>query len=150
MKMFTIFYTKKILLHLIILLSLVSLLISPVQAMEEESLSWEQQMIEMLLKNTIIAFENPQTEQALSQFSELIKNEYTYEFIIQKIDKFILTNELDEYEDQAEALKEALMEMREYYIRSEQDILKKYNEIKEQQQELEKQRDLKQNNIIEI
>ncbi|MCU7835751.1 MAG: hypothetical protein KZQ83_10950 [gamma proteobacterium symbiont of Taylorina sp.] len=127
-----------------------SLLISPVQAMEEESLSWEQQMIEMLLKNTIIAFENPQTEQALSQFSELIKNEYTYEFIIQKIDKFILTNELDEYEDQAEALKEALMEMREYYIRSEQDILKKYNEIKEQQQELEKQRDLKQNNIIEI
>ncbi len=42
------------------------------------------------------------------------------------------------------------MEMREYYIRSEQDILEKYNEMKEQQQQREKQRNLKQNNIIEI
>jgi len=125
-------------------------LLIPLQAATEEPMSWEQQLIEMLLKNTIIAFDNPQTEESLSQFSELIKNEYTYEFIIQKIDKFILTNELDEYEEQAEELKEALMEMREYYIRSEQDILEKYNEMKEQQQQREKQRNLKQNNIIEI
>lgn len=125
-------------------------LLTPLQAASEEPMSWEQQLIEMLLKNTIIAFDNPQTEEPLSQFSELIKNEYTYEFIIQKIDKFILTNELDEYEEQAEELKEALMEMREYYIRSEQDILEKYNEMKEQQQQREKQRNLKQNNIIEI
>ena len=125
-------------------------LLIPLQAATEEPMSWEQQLIEMLLKNTIIAFDNPQTEESLSQFSELIKNEYTYEFIIQKIDKFILTNELDEYEEQAEELKEALMEMRGYYIRSEQDILEKYNEMKEQQQQREKQRNLKQNNIIEI
>ncbi len=125
-------------------------LLIPLQAAAEEPMTWEQQLIEMLLKNTIIAFDNPQTEESLSQFSELIKNEYTYEFIIQKIDKFILTNELDEYEEQAEELKEALMEMREYYIRSEQDILEKYNEMKEQQQQREKQRNLKQNNIIEI
>ena len=125
-------------------------LLLPLQAATEEPMSWEQQLIEMLLKNTIIAFDNPQTEESLSQFSELIKNEYTYEFIIQKIDKFILTNELDEYEEQAEELKDALMEMREYYIRSEQDILKKYNEMKEQQQQREKQRNLKENNIIEI
>ena len=104
----------------------------------------------MLLKNTIIAFDNKATKESLSQFSELIKNEYTYEFIIQKIDKFILTNELDEYEDQAEALKEALMEMREYYIQSEDDIIKQYNEMKQQQLQREKQRDLKENNIIEI
>ncbi len=122
----------------------------PLQAAKEEPMSWEQQLIKMLLKNTIIAFDNPQTEESLSQFSELIKNEYTYEFIIQKIDKFILTNELDEYEEQAEELKEALMEMREYYICSEQDILEKYNEMKEQQQQQEKQRNLKKNNIIEI
>jgi len=137
-------------LYFIVLLMLIFFLNSPLQAKEQELLTWEQQLVEILLKNTIIAFENPETEQTLSQFSELIKNEYTYEFIIQKIDKFILTNELDEYEDQAEALKDALMQMREYYIRSEQGVLKKYNEMKEQRKEQEKQHDLKENNVIEI
>ena len=134
----------------IVLLFISSSVFSPLQSAPPEPLTWEQQLIEMLLKNTIIAFDNKATKESLSQFSELIKNEYTYEFIIQKIDKFILTNELDEYEDQAEALKEALMEMREYYIQSEDDIIKQYNEMKQQQQQREKQRDLKENNIIEI
>ena len=135
---------------LIVLLFISSSVFSPLQSAPPAPLTWEQQIIEMLLKNTIIAFDNKATKESLSQFSELIKNEYTYEFIIQKIDKFILTNELDEYEDQAEALKEALMEMREYYIQSEDDIIKQYNEMKQQQQQREKQRDLKENNIIEI
>ncbi len=57
-------------------------LLIPLQAATEEPMTWEQQLIEMLLKNTIIAFDNPQTEESLSQFSELIKNEYTYDIQI--------------------------------------------------------------------
>ena len=141
---------KKNLFCLPVLLGLFIFPLSPLQATGQEPINWEQQMIEMLLINTIIAFEDEDTKQALSNFSELIKNEYTYQFIIQKIDRFILTNELDEYEEQAEALKEALTEMRDYYIRSEQETLEKYNEMKEQQYEREKQRELKKNNVIEI
>jgi len=112
--------------------------------------SLKQQLLEMLVKNTIIIFDSPAAKEMLSGFSELIKDEYTYQFIIQKIDKYILTNELDEYEDQAEALKDALTEMRELYIRSEQETLKKYNDMKQQQQEREKQRELKANHVIEV
>ena len=127
------------------------MVISPLQAAQQPGpQTWEQQLIEILLKNTIIAFESEASKESLSQFSELIKNEYTYEFIIQKSDTFILTNELDEYEEQAEALKEALMEMRQYYIQSEQDILEQYNNMKQEQQQREKQRSLEENNIIEI
>ncbi len=141
---------KKFVFRSLILYGLLACMLSPLQATEQEPINWEQQMIEMLLINTIIAFEDEDTKQALSNFSELIKNEYTYQFIIQKIDRFILTNELDEYEDQAEALKEALTEMRDYYIRAEREALEKYNEMKEQQYEREKQRELKKNNVIEI
>ena len=141
---------KKFVFRSLILSGLLACTLAPLHASEQEPINWEQQMIEMLLINTIIAFEDEDTKQALSNFSELIKNEYTYQFIIQKIDRFILTNELDEYEEQAEALKEALTEMRDYYIRSEQETLEKYNEMKEQQYEREKQRELKKNNVIEI
>ncbi len=141
---------KKFVFRSLILYGLLACMLSPLQATEQEPINWEQQMIEMLLINTIIALEDEDTKEALSNFSELIKNEYTYQFIIQKIDRFILTNELDEYEEQAEALKEALTEMRDYYIRSEQEALEKYNEMKEQQYEREKQRELKKNNVIEI
>ncbi len=140
---------QKTLLH-IIFISLIFCFSVSLQAAEKEQLTWEQELIEILLKNTIIAFDNPKTKEALSHFSELIKDEYTYQFIIQKIDKFILTNELDEYDEQAEALKKALTEMREYYIRSEQEILEKYNDLKKQQQQREKQRELKKNNVIEV
>lgn len=139
---------KKILLQFVLIMGLAMLLSISARAMEEDSL--EQQLLEMLVKNTIIAFEYPKTKETLRQFSKLIKDENTYQFIIQKIDKFILTNEMDEYEDQAEALKDALTEMREFYIRSEQKTLEKYRGMKQQQQERDKQRELKANNVIEV
>lgn len=120
----------------------------PVKA--TENVHFEQSLLEALIKTTIMAFDHPVTQQTLGQFSELIKNEQTYQYIIQKIDKFILTNELDEYEDQAEALKEALTEMRELYIRSEEKALKQYKDMKEQQKQREKQRELKANHVIEV
>ena len=160
---------KTTLLQLVAILCMLFLVTAPLQALEQGSVdgspgnsltssqgnslkddSLEQQLIEMLVKNTIIIFDHPAAQEMLSGFSELIKDEYTYQFIIQKIDKFILTNELDDYEDQAEALKDALTEMRELYIRSEQETLKKYNEMKQQQQEREKQRELKANHVIEV
>ena len=139
---------KKILSKLFAVLALGLVLALPLKAMEQES--FEQQIIETLINTTIMAFEQPQTQQVLSQFSELVKDEHTYQFIIQKIDKFILTNELDEYEEQAEALKAAVTEMRELYIRSEKKALEQYNDMKKQQQEREKQRELKANHVIEV
>ncbi len=160
---------KTTLLQLVSILCMLFLVTAPLMALEQGSVdgspgtsltssqgnslkddSLEQQLLEMLVKNTIIIFDHPAAQEMLSGFSELIKDEYTYQFIIQKIDKFILTNELDDYEDQAEALKDALTEMRELYIRSEQETLKKYNEMKQQQQEREKQRELKANHVIEV
>ena len=141
---------KKILFRSLILSGLLACTLAPLHAEEQQPLSWEQQVIEMLLKNTIITFEDKDTKEALNNFSELIKDEYTYQFIIQKIDRFILTNELDEYEDQAEALKEALTEMRDYYIRAEREAREKYNEMKKQQYERDKQRELEKNNVIEV
>lgn len=141
---------KKCFLCSLILFALLVCTLAPLHAEEQQPLSWEQQIIEMLLKNTIITFEDKDTKEALNNFSELIKDEYTYQFIIQKIDRFILTNELDEYEDQAEALKEALTEMRDYYIRAERETRDKYNEMKQQQYEREKQRELEKNNVIEV
>ena len=139
----------KTFLQKLFLLSTINLfLASPLHAMEDGSI--EQQLLEAMVKTTIIAFENPYAQEALGQFSELIKDENTYQYIIQKIDKFILTNELDEYEEQAENLKDALTKMRELYIQSEQKTLEKYNNLKEQQQEREKQRELKANNVIEV
>jgi len=139
---------KRILSKLFAVFALGLLFALPLKAMEPES--FEQQIIETLINTTIIAFEQAQTQQALSQFSELVKDEHTYQFIIQKIDKFMLTNELDEYEEQAEALKNALTEMRELYIRSEQKALEKYNDMKKQQEEREKQRELEANHVIEV
>ena len=139
---------KKILYKLSVVIVLSSVLASPPKVMAEDSI--EQQLIEAMITTTIMAFEHPQTKGTLSQFSELIRDEHTYQFIIQKIDKFILTNELDEYEEQAEALKEALAEMRELYIRSEEKALEQYNDMKKQQQEREKQRELKANHVIEV
>jgi hypothetical protein len=137
------------LLPVLLVLQLIS--VAPAQA---EALSLEQtlqqKVLESLIKSTIVAFENPQTREAINQFSELIKDEYTYQYIIQKIDKFILTNELDEYEDHAEALKEALTQMRELYIQSEQQAVDQYQDMKQKQLEREKQRELKANNILEV
>ena len=110
----------------------------------------EQQLLEAMIKTTILAFEQPQMQSMLGQFSELVKDERSYQFIIQKIDKFILTNELEQYEEQAEALKDALANMRELYIRSEEKTLEKYNNMKRQQQEREKQRELKANGVLEV
>ena len=115
-----------------------------------DELPVEQLMLEALVKSTILAFENPAARDSLEQFSEFIKNEQLYQFIIQKIDKFILTNELDAYEEQAEALKQALTEMRELYLRSEDKAIRRYNDMKRQQQEREKQRQLKANGVIEV
>ena len=85
---------KKILLQSVFIMGLAMLMSISARAMEEDSL--EQQLLEMLVKNTIIAFEYPKTKETLSQFSKLIKDENAYQFIIQKIDKFILTNEMDQ------------------------------------------------------
>ncbi len=110
----------------------------------------EQQVLGAMIEVAIMAFENPQAKENLSQFSEFIKDEYTYQFIIQKIDKFILTNELDQYEDQAEALKDALSAMRELYIESEQKAVDSYQQLKQQHEQKQKAQELKENNIIEI
>lgn len=135
--------------HKILILIFLGLCLAmPVQAAEKISI--EQQLIETLIKTTIMAFEQPVTREALSRFSELIKDEYTYQFIIQKIDKFILTNELEAYEQQAEALKDALTDMRELYIRSEEQLMDNYNDMKKQQQEREKQRELEANHVFEV
>lgn len=139
--------------HKILLLMFLGLFLGlclalPAQATEKNSI--EQQLIETLIKTTIKAFEQPLTREALSRFSELIKDEYSYQFIIQKIDKFILTNELEAYEQQAEALKDALTDMREAYIRSEQKLMDNYNDMKKQQQEREKQRELEAIHVFEV
>lgn len=131
------------------------ILAAPAQAQEDARLdsrfdTIEQQLLEAMIKTTILAFEQPQTQKMLGQFSELVKDEHSYQFIIQKIDKFILTNELEQYEEQAEALKDALIHMRELYIRSEEKTLEKYNNMKKQQQEREKQRELKANGVLEV
>ena len=120
----------------------------PPPAADEDTI--EQQLLGAMVEVAIIAFENPQAKESLSQFSEFIKDEYTYQFIIQKIDKFILTNELEQYEDQAEALKDALTSMRELYIESEQKAVDSYNQLKQQHEQKEKAQELKENNIIEI
>lgn len=126
--------------------------ISSVSAQQQEASdpTVEQELLSAMVEVTIMAFENPQAKETLNQFSEFIKDEYTYQFIIQKIDKFILTNELDQYEDQAEALKDALTKMRELYIESEQKAVENYQELKQQHEEQKKQQELKQNNVIEV
>ena len=116
----------------------------------QEDTTIEQQLLDAMVEVTIMAFENPRAKETLNQFSEFIKDEYTYQFIIQKIDKFILTNELDEYEDQAEALKEALTRMRELYIESEKKALDKYQQLKKEHEQQKKEQELKENNIIEV
>ncbi len=116
----------------------------------EEDTTIEQQLLGAMVEVTIMAFENPRARETLNQFSEFIKDEYTYQFIIQKIDKFILTNELDEYEDQAEALKDALTKMRELYIESEKKAVDNYQQLKEEHEQQKKEQELKENNIIEV
>ncbi|GEM_PF-5212746 len=116
----------------------------------QEDTTIEQQLLGAMVEVTIMAFENPSAKETLNQFSEFIKDEYTYQFIIQKIDKFILTNELDEYEDQAEALKDALTKMRELYIESEKKAVDNYQQLKEEHEQQKKEQELKENNIIEV
>ena len=134
--------------NLFIALALFAALSAPINAMENDSI--DQKIIEVLITTTIMTFEQPEAKEALSRFSELLKDEYTYQFIIQKIDKLILTHELDDYEPQAEALKDVLTEMRELYIRTEKQTLKKYHDMKKQQEEREKQRELEANHVIEV
>ena len=116
----------------------------------QEDTTIEQQLLGAMVEVTIMAFENPRAKETLNQFSEFIKDEYTYQFIIQKIDKFILTNELDEYEDQAEALKDALTKMRELYIESEKKAVDNYQQLKEEHEQQKKEQELKENHVIEV
>lgn len=110
----------------------------------------EQLFVDMLIQSTIIAFENPETRKELTSLSELIKDEQTYQYIMQRIDKFIIANELEEYKQQAEELKSFITESRELYIESEQQALEKYRQLKEQQQQREKERQLREANVIEV
>ena len=134
----------------ILLLTFFSISSVSAQQQEPSDPTVEQELLSAMVEVTIMAFENPRAKETLNQFSEFIKDEYTYQFIIQKIDKFILTNELDQYEDQAEALKDALTKMRELYIESEQKAVENYQELKQQHEEQKKQQELKQNNVIEV
>jgi hypothetical protein len=134
--------------HLFIALCLSVCLILPAYTMEPESL--EQLFVDMLIESTIIAFENPQTRQQLSGLSDMIKDEQTYQYIMRRIDKFILANELEKYKQQAEDLKAFITRSRELYIESEKEALEKYQQLKEQQQQREKERQLREANVIEV
>lgn len=140
--------------RLFIALYVIVSLILPVHALEqkpaEQLQSLEQLFVDMLIQTTIIAFENPETRKELSSLSEMIKDEQTYQYIMQRIDKFILANELDEYKQQAEELKAFITQSRELYIESEKEALEKYRHLKEQQQQREKERQLREANVIEV
>lgn len=140
--------------HLLLSLFFILNLLFPVYAQDQNSTeqfqSLEQIFIDMLIESSITAFENPQTREQLASLSALIKDEQTYQYIMQRIDKFIIANELEQYRQQAEELKAFITQSRQLYIESEQEAMEKYRQLKEQQQLREKQRQLREANVIEV
>ena len=134
--------------HLLIVLTFSFGLMAPFHVKAQESL--EQIFVDMLIESSIIAFDNPETRKELSRLSAMLKDEQTYQYIMQRIDKFIIANELEEYKQQAEELKAFITQSRELYIQSEQETLEKYRQLKEQQQQRERERQLREANVIEV
>jgi hypothetical protein len=143
-------FMKLLLIRLFLIVNLFFPVYAQEQNPDEQFQSFEQLFVDMLIESTIIAFENPETRQELSNLSEMIKDEQTYQYMMERIDKFIIVNELEKYKQQAEELKAFITESRELYMQSEKETIEKYNQLKQEQQQREKQKQFRDANVIEV